>query len=160
MPLSVTKCHPVHFILNPGNVEHWLGILLTIWNTTQHRLILYTQAILDISEKRTHPIELFHVIIIIIIVIQLLLQAILDIKKTTEWRKRARSENKCNSLIERRNVQNLPMLPIPSPLSNIQRRFDVTTMPSRNDVIYTVFIHWAYYVLRRLAWKQNIFKYK
>ena len=28
VPLSVTKCHPVHFILNPGHVEYELGVLM------------------------------------------------------------------------------------------------------------------------------------
>ena len=28
VPLSVTKRHPVHFILNPGHVEYELGVLM------------------------------------------------------------------------------------------------------------------------------------
>ena len=28
VPLSVTKRHPVHFILNPGQVEYELGVLM------------------------------------------------------------------------------------------------------------------------------------
>ena len=28
VPLSVTKRHPVHFILNPGYVEYELGVLM------------------------------------------------------------------------------------------------------------------------------------